>query len=403
MRLAQKHMRDQRPDDVRVVRPRLRRRSSRRSTPARCSSTSACCRRRRPANCRPATGETIGKAKACWAGGARADLPQPRRPRPAPAAGFTQVAAADEAATVTRIKAAFLALKDPNDWTGDGQPEGWKVIDRVFTKAEARYIPNGAGQHGRHGAPDAHRRPRRVLLPAVPVRRRDAGHADRPVGVLRPARLRARRAGPQEQHQHARHVPRRRRRPSSAGSSRDVRSIDLAPTAAFLLDIPVPQQSQGVVRLDMLDDGQSTRRSTIVGLNDFHGQLDPTTTHVRRRSTRPSVGGAGAAGDDVRRGGRGAARPVAAAGGGRQRRRLAAELGAARGQAGDRRRERVGARRHQLRQPRVRLRRRTHPRSIRRGPTSRSSPPTSSRRRPARHPTGWSRRRSSASTASRSA
>ena len=50
-----------------------------------------------------------------------------------------------EAEEVARIKAAFLALKDPNDWTGDGKPENWKVIDRVFTKAEARYIPNGAG------------------------------------------------------------------------------------------------------------------------------------------------------------------------------------------------------------------------------------------------------------------
>ena len=46
---------------------------------------------------------------------------------------------------VARIKAAFQALSDPNDWDHDGQPEGWKVIDRVFTKAEARYIPNGAG------------------------------------------------------------------------------------------------------------------------------------------------------------------------------------------------------------------------------------------------------------------
>ena len=55
---------------------------------------------------------------------------------------------------VARIKAAFQNLKDPNDWTHDGQPENWKVIDRVYTKAEARYIPNGAEQHGRHGAPD---------------------------------------------------------------------------------------------------------------------------------------------------------------------------------------------------------------------------------------------------------
>ena len=50
-----------------------------------------------------------------------------------------------EAATVAQIKAAFLALTDPNDWTGDGQPEGWKMIDRAYTKAEARYIPNGPG------------------------------------------------------------------------------------------------------------------------------------------------------------------------------------------------------------------------------------------------------------------
>ena len=57
---------------------------------------------------------------------------------------------------VARVKAAFQALKDPNDWTHDGQPEGWKVIDRVYTKAEARYIPNGAEQHGRHGPPDPH-------------------------------------------------------------------------------------------------------------------------------------------------------------------------------------------------------------------------------------------------------
>ncbi len=45
-------------------------RSSWRSTPACRSSSWACCRRPQTSNCRPATGETIGKAKACWAGGA---------------------------------------------------------------------------------------------------------------------------------------------------------------------------------------------------------------------------------------------------------------------------------------------------------------------------------------------
>ena len=59
--------------------------------------------------------------------------------------GFTQVAAVDEAATVAQIKAAFLALSDPNDWSGDATPEGWMMIDRAYTRAEARYIPNGPG------------------------------------------------------------------------------------------------------------------------------------------------------------------------------------------------------------------------------------------------------------------
>ena len=250
----------------------------------------------------PATGETIGKAKACYAGGAvqiylNLAGRDPARRRP-----FQQVAGRQEAAEVARIKAAFLALEDPNDWTGDGQPEGWKVIDRAFTKAEARYIPNGARQHRRHGAPDPHRRPRRVLLPAVPVRRGDARHADRALGVLRPARLRARRAGPAT----ATRTCARRSSPaatrSSAASCDDVRSIDLAPTAAFLLDIPAPQHSQGVVRRDLLDDGRKYTPVSIVGLNDFHGQLDPATTHDRRPHHRRRRR-RGAARDAVRRGG----------------------------------------------------------------------------------------------------
>ena len=95
-------------------------------------------------NCRPATGETIGKAKACWAGGA-VQIYLNLAGRDPAGGGLQQVAAADEASTVAAIKAAFLAVSDPNDWTGDGQPEGWKVMDRAYTKAEARYIPNGPG------------------------------------------------------------------------------------------------------------------------------------------------------------------------------------------------------------------------------------------------------------------
>jgi 2',3'-cyclic-nucleotide 2'-phosphodiesterase (5'-nucleotidase family) len=75
------------------------------------------------------------------------------------------------------------------------------------------------------------------------------------------------------------------------GVVRDVRSIDLAPTAAFLLDIPAPEKSQGVVRRDLIDDGDDYTPVNIVGLNDFHGQLGATTTTIDGR-TDVGVGGA---------------------------------------------------------------------------------------------------------------
>ena len=55
-----------------------------------------------------------------------------------------------------------------------------------------------------------------------------------------------------------------------------MRSIDLAPTAAFLLGIPVPQHSEGQVILPMLKGGNRYKVVNIIGLTDFHGQLDPT-------------------------------------------------------------------------------------------------------------------------------
>ena len=97
-------------------------------------------------NCRTPVGETIGSAKACWAGGAVQIYLNVVGRDPinaAPAAPFKQIEAKDVDATVAKIIAAYQGLSDGNDWTHDGQPEGWKVIDRVFTKAQARYIPNG--------------------------------------------------------------------------------------------------------------------------------------------------------------------------------------------------------------------------------------------------------------------
>ena len=227
-------------------------------------------------NCRTAVGETIGKAKACWAGGALQIYLNLTGRDPA-GGGLQQIPATEEAATVAKIKAAYEALEDPNDWTGDNQPEGWDVIDRVFTKAQARYIPNGANSTADMAHPT---RTGDVVAFSFPPYQFDA---------QTPGTLIAR---SQFFGQHG-YVPDVQDLDSNTnmratflaqgpeiegGRKRDVRSIDLAPTIAFLLDIPAPQQSQGIVRRDVLKQGKDIKALSIIGLNDFHGQLEQTTT-----------------------------------------------------------------------------------------------------------------------------
>jgi 2',3'-cyclic-nucleotide 2'-phosphodiesterase (5'-nucleotidase family)/predicted AlkP superfamily phosphohydrolase/phosphomutase len=239
-------------------------------------------------NCRPAAGETLGTAKACYAGGA-VQIYLNLENRDPVGGGFVQVPAKYEAETVEQIKAAFLALKDPNDWTGDGQPEGWKVIDRAYTKAEARYIPNGANSTADMSHPT---RTGDVVAFSYPPYQFDAAT---------PGTLIARSAffgqhGYVPDVQDLKSNTNMRATFLAGGSriehgvARNVRSIDLAPTAAFLLGVPEPQHSQGVVRRDILVDGDRYTPVSIVGLNDFHGQLDQTTTTIDTKTV--TVGGA---------------------------------------------------------------------------------------------------------------
>ena len=241
-------------------------------------------------NCRVATGETIGKAKACFAGGA-VQIYLNLAGRDPAGGGLQQVPAAQEAAEVARIKAAFLALQDPNDWTGDGQPEGWKVIDRVFTKAEARYIPNGAGQTADMAHPT---RTGDVVAFSYPPYQFDA--ATPGTLIARSAFFGQHGYVPDVQdldsNTNMRATFLAGGRAIERGVVDDVRSIDLAPTAAFLLDIPAPQHSQGVVRRDLLEDGRKYKPISIVGLNDFHGQLDATALTLDGRTLNGAAGGA---------------------------------------------------------------------------------------------------------------
>ena len=327
------------------------------------------------------------------------DLPERRPGATRPAAASSRSSRPTQPRRSRRSRPRTSRSPIPNDWTHDGNPEGWKMIDRVFTRAESRYIPNGPGTTADMAHPDADGRPRRLLLPALPVRRRDAGHARGALALLRPARLRAGRPGPRQQHQHAGDLPRRwqghRPRPVKA------RSIDLAPTLAYMLGIPEPQHSQGRVLLDVVKGTDGVKPISIIGLNDFHGQLSATTTTIDGLTI--PVGGAAelatlfdeesqrlpphglilAGGDNV-----GASPPNSA---------LLED------DAGDRRRERLGPGRHVLRQPRVRLR---DPAAADPPGTRQLPVPRHQHRRDRDRPAavvGHAPRRSSTSTASRSA
>ena len=250
-------------------------------------------------NCRPATGEAIGKAKACWAGGAvqiylnlaGRDPVDPDDPNDPNDSAFQQVPAANAATELARIEAAFEALNDPNDWTGDGQPEGWDPIDRIFTKAEARQIPNGDDGFTDMSHPT---RTGDLVVFSAPPYQWDAATPGTQFALS--AFFGQHGYVPDVQdldsNTNMRATFLAGGKAIDRGVVHDVRSIDLAPTAAFLLDVPAPEKSQGVVRRDLLDDGHDYTPVNIVGLNDFHGQLDPAVTTIDTITT-VGVGGAG--------------------------------------------------------------------------------------------------------------
>ena len=69
------------------------------------------------------TGETIGKGEGVLGRRRGAGLPQRRRARSRPAVASSR-SRSEVDATVAAIKAEYLGLSDPNDWTRDGRPEG---------------------------------------------------------------------------------------------------------------------------------------------------------------------------------------------------------------------------------------------------------------------------------------
>ena len=244
-------------------------------------------------NCRVQAAETIGKAKACFAGGALQiylNLAGRDPAPPPPAQQLQQVPANQEAAELGRIRAAFTALQDPNDWTGDGQPEGWKVIDRIFSKAEARFIPNGPGTTADMAHPT---RTGDLVVFSFPPYQFDAAT---PGTLIARSAFFGQHGYVPDVQDLADNVNMRATffadgQDIRKGTYDGLRSIDIAPTIAYIMGIPEPQQSQGRVAIELTQNGHKKSVITIIGLNDFHGQLNPVTTTIDTNTAVP-VGGA---------------------------------------------------------------------------------------------------------------
>src|SRR5262249_7445373 len=58
-------------------------------------------------------------------------------------------------------------------------------------------------------------------------------------------------------------------------SVKGLRAIDVAPTIAFLMDIPGPQNARGRIRYDLVDHAEDLQEVTILDISDYHGQLLP--------------------------------------------------------------------------------------------------------------------------------
>ncbi len=204
------------------------------------------------------------------------------------------MALADQTATVNQIRAAYQNLVDPNDWTGDGQPEGWKVIDRTFTKAEARYIPNGPNSTADMAHPT---RTGDLVVFAYPPYQFDAAT---PGTLIARSQFFGQHGYVPDVQNLAANINMRATfiagGPGIAKASVTARTIDLAPTLAYILGVPEPQQSQGRVLTEILKGGNSIKPISIVGLTDFHGQLEQSTLNTFDNAINVPVGGAAALG-----------------------------------------------------------------------------------------------------------
>lgn len=204
-------------------------------------------------NCRAAVGAgAVNKAKACWAGGTAQIYVNTTLP--------TGVTYAQVRADIVN---AFQNLTDPAN-------PGAQVVERIMLKEELRDVDGSDSLHpSRSGDVVVVLRPPYQFDAATPGQRiafsqffGQHGYLPDLVDLENNVNM------------HATFVaagPGIRQQAPVAG----IRAVDLAPTLAFLMGIPGPQNARGRILYELTPGSSRYKEITLLDISDYHGQLVP--------------------------------------------------------------------------------------------------------------------------------
>jgi len=216
-------------------------------------------------NCRASTGD---KAKECHAGGTAQIYVNPTLPTGTTYEGVR-----------TAIINAFQNLTDPAN-------PGAQVVDRIMKKEELRNVDGTDGLHpNRSGDVVVVFRPPYQTDAATPGVRvafsqffGQHGYLPNLVDLAHNVNMHGSfiAAGPGIRKQ---------------GAVAGVRAIDLAPTIAFLMNIPGPQNARGRIMYNLAPKPGQYKEATILQISDYHGQLVPLSEAADTLGPTFAIGG----------------------------------------------------------------------------------------------------------------
>ncbi len=222
----------------------------------------------------PITEANTDLTKACWAGGTIQIYINPNRLK-----STTNPTWPTYEEVRTAVTNAFQNLTDPNN-------PGKQVIARIMQKEELRDVDGSDSLHPNRSGD--------VVVVTMPPYQSDAGtngqaialshffgqHGFLPNYVNLTGNI----------NMHATFVaggPGFKHKDNVKG----LRAIDIAPTLAFLMDIPGPQNARGRILYDILENTEDLTEVTILDISDYHGQLIPLSEAADTLGPSFNIGG----------------------------------------------------------------------------------------------------------------